>query len=431
MRGLNVEVDLFDRLATPWGLMRFGVAPDHQDTKGVTRQFNRTAARDGLTFHLNVELGKHVTHEQLLAHHHAVIYAIGASRSRSLGIPGENLPGSHSATDFVAWYNGHPDFVDMKFDLSGERAIIVGNGNVALDVARILASDRKHLAKTDIADHALAALASSNIKEVLVLGRRGPLEAAFSTPELLALANRPDFEVIINEENLSSLNPDAVSMTGLKLELLREIARRPRRGVAKSIVLKFLRSPVEILGAQRVNGIRVMRNELGTDGGRLSTRATGDVAEIACGLVLRSIGYRGTPIQGLPFDDTKGTLPNDEGRVFDPLTNQPVVGVYTTGWIKRGPSGVIGTNKRCAHETVKSLVDDYISGRLSAPVHDGEELRGLIDKQQREAIDYVGWQAIDKHEVAAGAELGRPRVKLVDVAEMLAIARNAEMGSRG
>lgn len=423
-RGLNAEVHLFDRSASPWGLVRFGVAPDHQDTKTVIRQFSRTAVREGLSLHLNVELGKHLTHEELLDHHHAVVYAVGASQSRSLGIPGESLPGSHSATDFVAWYNGNPAFADLEFDLSGERAVVVGNGNVALDVARILASDPERLATTDIADHALAALAASNVKDVLLLGRRGPQEAAFSIPELLELADRPDFDVLVDEEMLS-LDPDSVSMTGLKVELVQEIARRPRRGTAKSVTLRFLRSPMEILGDERVSGVRVARNELVVDGDRTSVRATGEVEDIECGLVLRSIGYRGTPVPGVPFDEGRGTLPNDMGRVLDPETGRPVDGVYATGWIKRGPSGVIGTNKRCAQETAQALLQDYLSGRLAAPKHHGEELRRLIAERQPEAIDYAGWQAIDRHEVTTAAGLGRPRVKSVDVAEMLTIARSS------
>lgn len=426
-RGLEVEVHLFERLPTPWGLVRFGVAPDHQGTKSVTRQFAGTAGRRGLEFHLNVEVGKHISHEELLAHHHAVIYAVGAPSDRRLGIPGEDLAGSHSATDFVAWYNGHPDFADRSFDLSGERAVIVGNGNVALDVARILASDVETLARTDIADHALAALADSRITEVVVLGRRGPAQAAFTTPELLGLAGGDDFEVIVDPDEVLLEASDPASMAALKVEILRELAGRTPTQTGKRVDLWFLRSPVEVLGSGRVTGLRVGRNQLvPSDTGALQARPTGETQDIECGLVLRSIGYRGTPLPGLPFDDARGSLPNDaDGRVVDPASGAPVAGVYTAGWIKRGPSGVIGTNKKCAANTVQALLDDYTSGRLTAPKENGGALRDLVADRQPLAFDYRGWQAIDRHELATAVQHDRPRIKLVSVPEMLDIAARA------
>lgn len=429
--GLDVEVHLFERLPTPWGLVRFGVAPDHQSTKSVTRLFSQTAGRRGLDWHLNVEVGKHISHEELLAHHHAVIYAVGAPRDRRLGIPGEDLPGSHSATDFVAWYNGHPDFADRSFDLSGERAVIVGNGNVALDVARILVSDVDQLARTDIADHALEALAAGNITEVVVLGRRGPAQAAFTTPELLGLAGAGGFDVIVDPDE-ARLDPriveavDPMSMAALKAEIVRELAERAPSDTAKRVMLRFLGSPAELLGADRVKVLRVGRNELVSSGnGRYEARPTGETEDIECGLVLRSIGYRGTPLPGLPFDEARGTLPNDRGRVVDPATGEPAPGVYTAGWIKRGPSGVIGTNKKCAEDTVQALFDDYASGRLTAPLKNGEALRDLVADRQPSAIDFSGWKAIDLHERTAAKEHDRPRIKLVEVADMLDVARGA------
>lgn len=425
-QGLEAEVHLFERLPTPWGLVRFGVAPDHQGTKSVTRQFTSTAGHRGLDFHLNVEVGKHISHEELLAHHHAVVYAVGAPGDRRLGIPGEDLAGSHSATDFVAWYNGHPDFADRSFDLSGDRAVIVGNGNVALDVARILAGDVDQLARTDIADHALAALAASQITEVVVLGRRGPAEAAFTTPELLGLAGGGDFEVIVDPEEVRLEASDPASMAALKVEIVRELAQRAPKGIGKRVELRFLRSPVELLGSDRVRSLRVVRNELvPSDNGAYVAHPTGETEDIECGLVLRSIGYRGTPLPSLPFDEARGTLPNDGGRVVDPATGEPVAGVYTAGWIKRGPSGVIGTNKKCAADTVQALIDDYTSGRLTAPLENGDALRDLVAGRQPLPLDYRGWQAIDRHEQAAAAQHGRPRIKLVDVPEMLDIAARA------
>ena len=432
-KGVDAEVHLFERLPTPWGLVRFGVAPDHQDTKSVTKLFTRTAGRSGLDFHLNVEVGNHVSHEELLAHHHAVIYAVGASSDRTLGVPGEDLPGSHSATDFVAWYNGHPDFADRSFDLSAERAVIVGNGNVALDVARILASDVDELARTDIADRALEALATSKITEVVVLGRRGPAQAAFTSPELLGLAGTSGVDVVVDpaEAALDALTEAALAsephaMAGLKAKLVGELAQRPITGSGKRVLLRFLASPVEITGEDRVRGLRVVRNELVDSGdGRLGARATAETEDIECGLVLRSIGYKGTPVPGLPFDDARGTLPNDDGRVIDPDSGAPVAGVYTAGWIKRGPSGVIGTNKKCAEDTVHALFDDYAAGRLATPAHGGDALRELIAERQPQAIDYTGWKVIDRHERGTAKEQHRPRVKLTEVSEMLQVAEGS------
>ncbi|MFD6061329.1 FAD-dependent oxidoreductase [Rhodococcus wratislaviensis] len=430
--GTTVEVHLFERLPTPWGLVRYGVAPDHQGTKSVTDLFTRTARRPGLDFHLNVQVGEHITHEELLAHHHAVIYAVGAPHDRKLGIPGEDLPGSHSATDFVAWYNGHPDFTDRSFDLTSERAVIVGNGNVALDIARILTSDVDQLARTDIADHALEALSRSNITEVVVLGRRGPAQAAFTTPELLGLAAGNNFDVIVAPDDAqldpvtaAKLAADPHSMTGLKSTIIAELASRPTTDARKRVTLRFLASPAEVLGENRVRGLRIVRNELVSSAGeRLEAHATAVTEEIECGLVLKSVGYRGAPIPGLPFDDAHGTLPNDAGRVIDPSTKTPIPGVYTAGWMKRGPSGVIGTNKKCAGETVQALLSDFAAGRLEEPKLDGDALRELIIERQPHALDHTGWEAIDLYERTTAHEYQRPRIKLTDTTTMLNIAEN-------
>ncbi|KAA9153997.1 4Fe-4S dicluster domain-containing protein [Amycolatopsis acidicola] len=396
----GVEVTMVERLLTPWGLVRFGVAPDHQHTKQVTRLFTRTAARERFTLHLGVEVGKHVTHEELLAHHHAVIYAVGAAGDRKLGVPGEDLPGVHSATEFVAWYNGHPDFRDARFDLSGKRAVVVGNGNVALDVARILVTD--DLTHTDIADHALEALAHSGIEEVVVLGRRGSDQAAYTTPEVLALGSVVDVA--------------GATGSGLKSEIVRELAARPHEG-NRRIVLRFLTSPVEILGDGRVTGVLLGRNELTESGG---ARDTGEREVLDCDLVLTSIGYRANPLPGLPFDEKSATLPNELGRVVE-NDGAPVPGVYATGWIKRGPSGVIGTNRQCAQETVAALLRDFETGSLPTP--SVEDFDGLVRSRQPEAIGFAGWKAIDRRERELGQ--GRPRRKLVDPAEQLAAAGDA------
>ncbi|MFE7416740.1 FAD-dependent oxidoreductase [Rhodococcus sp. NPDC057529] len=432
-KGVDVEVHLFERLPVPFGLARFGVAPDHQSTKAVTKLFTRTAGRAGLDLHLNVEVGTHLTHEELLAHHHAVIYTVGAPHDRRLGVPGENLPGSHSATDFVAWYNGHPDFADLTFDLSCERAVIVGNGNVALDVARVLASDVDALARTDIADHALQALAASSISEVIVLGRRGPVQSGFTTPELLGLSDGAGFDVVVDPREVeidpataAALEADPYAMAGLKGQILGDLVERPSGRASKRIVLRYLASPTQVLGEDRVSGLRVVRNELvDSGGGRLAARATEETEDIECGLVLRSIGYKGRPQPGVPFDDASGTLPNDRGRVIDPGTGSAVTGVYTAGWIKRGPSGVVGTNKKCAEDTVAALFDDYAAGRLAAPAQGGDALRALITDRQPDALDFKAWEAIDRHEKSTGKPQRRPRVKLTSVADMLEVAMEA------
>ncbi|MFD2645642.1 4Fe-4S binding protein [Pseudomonas japonica] len=418
--GIRAEVHLFERLPTPWGLVRFGVAPDHQKTKLMTELFERTAGLDGLQFHLNVTVGEHVTHDELLAHHHAVIYTVGASNDRKLNIPGEELPGSHSATDFVAWYNGHPDFADRHFDLSAERAVVVGNGNVALDVARVLASDIDYLARTDIADHALEALSKSRIKEVVVLGRRGPAQAAFTTPELLGLLDH-GFHVSVDAK--AAPQADLPAIAALKEAILARLAGRPRRQGVKHLVLRFLGSPTEILGENRVSALRIEQNELVIDDrGRSRAQATGKAEAIACGLVLRSIGYQGKKLPGLPIDEATGTLPNDRGRVIDPATGIALQGIYTAGWIKRGPSGVIGTNKKCAAETVRGLLEDFAAGRLTAPRHGSDELRALIALRQPLAVNYAGWKAIDLYERDLARPRNRPRVKLTAVSEMLEVA---------
>ena len=423
-RGLSAEVDMFERLVAPWGLVRFGVAPDHQDTKAATDAFARTMRRKNFRLFLNVDVGKDISLSQLQERYHAVIVAVGAMGDKSLGIPGEELPGSHSATEFVAWYNGHPDFAQRTFDLSGERAVVIGNGNVALDVARILASDPDQLGRTDIADHALAQLRESRIKEVVVVGRRGPTEAAFTVPELIGLAQTPGVDLVVRPDELAideaSLrragDPDT-SVAMLKVELLQEFGTRsPVQD--RRITLRFLASPLAISGDGWVESVRLSRNRLVEDDGKVVAEATGDVDELSCGLVFRSVGYQGRPMDDLPFDEERCVIPNDGGRVVDPLTGQPVTGVYASGWIKRGPSGVIGTNKQCARDTTARLFDDYLSGALSAPVVE-DDLAELLP----EGIGVVGWKQLDEHERQAGKEQKRPRVKVVDLETMLDIAR--------
>ncbi|MFG3618586.1 FAD-dependent oxidoreductase [Nocardia sp. NPDC047654] len=417
----GVEVDLFERLPTPFGLIRAGVAPDHQRTKSVVRIFDAAFADNRFGCHLNVEIGRTLTHADLLAHHHAVIYAVGASASRDLGIPGEHLPGHHAAADFVGWYNGHPDHAAHRFDLSSRRAVIVGNGNVALDVARVLLMTPEDLAATDIAEYALEALAHSRIEEVVVLGRRGPRDAAFSVGEFHALGHLTGVDVIIEGGDLAA-HPDDDVETALKLEIAREFAARPATSGNKRIVFRFLTSPVEIVGGERVGHLCTVRNHITAEGAFVAASSDGDTDSIETALVLRSIGYTGSPVDGLPYDARTGTVPNERGRVIDG-TGAALPGVYVTGWIKRGPRGVIGANRGCAAETVAALLADFHSGALSREVADRAALRARLAERGADAVGWPGWRAIDAAERERGAAAARPRVKFFSVEEMLAVAR--------
>lgn len=419
----GVQIEMFDRLPTPWGLARAGVAPDHWGTKEVSEVFRRIAARPGFAFHLNVEVGKELSHDELLQHHHAVVYATGAMEDRPLGLPGEHLPGSVAAAEFVAWYNGHPDFADRTFDLSGERAVVVGNGNVALDVARILLTDPETLASSDISDRALEALRHSRIMEVVVLGRRGVAQAAYTTPELLALARLEGVDVVVEGA------PDEISPGSFASELKQQVAAEYAAAISagasrRRLVLRHLTSPVRLLGEHAVTGVELVRNELvaGEDQ-QVRAVATDDTSRLETSLVIRSVGFRSSPVDGVPFDADRGRLPHRRGRVLDPDGDEPVPGVYVTGWAKRGPSGVIGTNRSCAAETVDSLVEDLLAGALPAPTGDRESLSRRIAELALDEIDRSGWLAIEKHERALGASQGRPRVKVVDRAALLALAR--------
>jgi ferredoxin--NADP+ reductase len=406
----NVEVDLFDRLPTPWGLVRAGVAPDHPKIKNVAKRYEKTASHESFRFHGNVDIGSEITHEDLTDHYHAVMYTTGASIGRGLGIDGEELDGCVSATDFVAWYNGHPDGVEHHFDLSSHRAVVVGNGNVALDVARMLMLPETKLRETDVANHALDVLVEGGISEVVILGRRGPAQAAYTTPELRELESFTGATVIVDAQGGSLDDPeDAETRVKKNLEVVRVYAENDPPADGRTIVLRFLSSPVEVLGTEQVQGLRVVRNEL-VDG---RAKPTDDEETIECGLVIYAVGYRGRPIPGVPFDERSGTIPNTDGRVED--------GVYTAGWAKRGPSGIIGTNKKCANETAATLVADLEAGKLKDPPRDRDSMQELLDRAG--AVDYEGWERIDEHERGAGESEGRPRIKLVEIAEMLDVAR--------
>jgi ferredoxin--NADP+ reductase len=401
----DFEVDLFDRLATPWGLVRAGVAPDHPKIKSVSKRFEKTAGLDGFRFHGNVDVGTDITHADLERHFHAVIYTTGSSIGRDLGIPGEDLHGSVSATDFVAWYNGHPDAADLEFDLSHSRAVVVGNGNVALDVARMLMVPEALLLETDVADHALASLTDHGIDEVVILGRRGPAEASFTTAELKELETLTDATVVIEGDPDLEIPEDADSRVRRNLEVIAGYAENTRPTSGRTIVMRFLSSPVEVLGDGRVQGVRVVRNEL-VDG---RAKATEDEETMEAGIVIRSVGYQGREVPGVPFDEQSGTIPNTDGRVSR--------GVYAAGWVKRGPSGIIGTNKKCANATLATLRADLERADLLEPSAGREDFEGLLDPL--DVVDQAGWERIDVHERSRGEELGRPRVKVTRREELL------------
>jgi ferredoxin--NADP+ reductase len=437
---LHVQVDMFDRLPTPFGLVRAGVAPDHPKIKSVTRVYDKIAANPDFRFRGNVEFGADIEHEDLLEYFHAVIYCVGARSDRRLGIPREYLPGSHGASDFVGWYNASPDQRNLTFDFSGERVVVVGNGNVAMDVARVLMLPPDELAATDIGGHALRALSANQVREVTILGRRGPAQAAFTYRELRELAERGDIDVIVDPADMQ-LDPHSLHDTEQQpdrgrdqvLELLRELSERGDRGHDRRIVFRFLVSPVEIVGKDRVEGIEVVRNELYRgNNGELRARATDDHEVIPADIVFRAIGYQGVSLPGVPFDPITATIPNDRGRVIDPLTGQSRVGEYAAGWIKRGPNGIIGTNKPDAQESVEMLLDDVRAQRLRREVLPAKVFERFLAERQGEVVSFVDWKYLDEREVEKGGELGRPRLKFARVENMMKALREREkMDGRG
>jgi ferredoxin--NADP+ reductase len=401
-----VRVNVFERLPTPYGLVRAGVAPDHQSTKRVTKLFDRIAGRRGFRFYLNVEVGSDLTHDELLAHHHAVLYAVGAPSDRRLDIDGMGLPGTGTATEVVAWLNGHPEYTDLPIELGHERVVVVGNGNVALDVARILTTDPDVLARTDIADHALTALRESRVTEVVIAARRGPADSAFTLPELIGLTSTCDVVLDAADHDLvmRDLAEASDPLTRNKLEILGKLGDASTPAIRPRIRFAYHLTPHRVVGDTRAEGVE------------FNATATDEKRRLSAGLVLTSIGNRGRPIRDLPFDESAAVVPNDGGRV----TGAP--GSYVAGWIKRGPTGFIGTNKSCAAETVHNLVADYNRGLLTDPV--GKALDKLVRSRRPDVVDVAGWKAIDAAEIARGGGQ-RPRDKFTAVADMLAAAAAA------
>ncbi|MGO9247405.1 MAG: FAD-dependent oxidoreductase [Solirubrobacteraceae bacterium] len=443
------DVDMFERLPTPWGLVRSGVAPDHPKIKSVTRIYEKTAAHPRFRFFGNITFGLHVSRADLLSHYHALVYATGSPSDRPLGIPGEHLPGSHAATEFVGWYNGHPDHSNLEVDLlSASRAVVIGNGNVALDVARMLVLSPSELAPTDTADHALDVLAHSRVREVVVAGRRGPAQAAFTNPELRELADLSDADIIVDPDELESAlavpDPDAAedATSRRNVDILRDYASRAPSGRPRRIVLRFLLSPTALLPGDsgHLGAVELVRNRLvPAPGGGLRAEPTDTRETIPCGLLFRAIGYRGIPLPDVPFDESAGTIPNDCGRVLDPASGLPLPGEYVVGWIKRGPSGVIGTNKKDAQQTVDAIFADLPTGdsapvagvAASPPAHipdtpDPAAIEVLLYERQPDLVPYDGWESIDRHERSLGESAGRPRVKLTSLDELLRVAASEQ-----
>ncbi|MCB1684186.1 MAG: FAD-dependent oxidoreductase [Pseudomonadales bacterium] len=430
-QGLGVEMDMFEKLPTPFGLVRAGVAPDHQKDKSVTRTYEKSAVDGAFRFFGNVEFGRHLTLDDVHRHYHQVVFATGAQSDRALGIPGEDAIGSHPATDFVAWYNGHPEYARHQFDLSAEAVAIIGLGNVAIDVARILCKSIDELKTTDIADHALTALKQSRVKMVYILGRRGPAQAAFTPAEIREIGDLSGTDVRVRPEEavLDPLSRTALEASGDRnatrnTEIIQNIAQWQAAGREKQLIIRFMVSPTEILTDEtnRVTGIRIVKNEsvLGPDG-TVRSRATGAIETLPVQLVFRSVGYRGVRLSGVPYDESSGVIPNINGRVTGE-DGTPLPGYYAVGWIKRGPSGVIGSNKTDAKETVNCMVEDALAGRCLNPVAaSADAITKLIEARQPQLVTFENWRKLDEIEISKGLKADRPRVKFTDVSEMLRV----------
>lgn len=426
LKGLeSVSVDLLDRLPTPYGLVRYGVAPDHQKIKSVIRLYERTAEDPRFRFLGNVTYGRDLAYDDIKRHYDAVIYAVGASSDRNLGIPGEDLYGSMSATEFVAWYNGHPDYVNCLERMTASSVVVVGMGNVAVDVTRILAKSYDELKTTDIADHALGVLKESPVKDIYMLGRRGPAQGKFTTKELRELGELENADLIIDpaevtvdDASLESIQGDTVAQANLKF--LQENAGRPTTGKPRRVHLRFCVSPVELIGNSQVESVKLEKNRLESRNDYINAVGTGEIETLSAQLVLRSVGYRGQALPGVPFDVRRGVIPNSKGVVLDPETGETRSGEYVAGWIKRGPSGVIGTNKADAMETVQELLAQQGNAELSEdPDKAPEAVTRILKERQVAYVTFEEWRRLDSAELTSGQAQGRPRIKVALLAEML------------
>jgi len=427
--GNTVHVDMFDRLPTPFGLVRGGVAPDHQKIKNVIKVYERIAASDGFAFFGNVMVGRDVDLQTLKRHYDAVILSCGAETDRRLGIPGEDLAGSHTATEFVGWYNGHPDYRDRSFDLSAEVAMVIGQGNVAMDVSRILAKTVDELAGSDIAGHALEALSRSKVTDVHMVGRRGPAQAKFTPPEIKEIGELADCDPVVDPRDLeldpasrAELELPDAKLNRKNVETLREYAARPAPTKSRRYHIRFFLSPVELRGDGRVEEVVFERNVLKGEPGNQWAEGTGERFAEPCGIFFRSVGYRGVPVPGLPFNERKGIIPSRDSRVVEGDVVLP--GIYVAGWIKRGPSGVIGTNKPDSYETVASLLAD-LPKLEPCEVPDSDALEGLLEAAGVHVVSFDDWRKLDAAEIARGKSQGKPREKFTTVEEMIAHLREA------
>jgi len=430
----SVEVDLFDRLPTPYGLVRGGVAPDHPKIKSVTRIFDKSAMLPGFAFMGNVELGRDILAEDLTRHYHQIIYAVGNEDDRRMGIPGEFLFGCTPASVFVGWYNAHPDYRDARFDFSCKRIIVVGNGNVAIDVARILAKNNEELAATDIANHALRTLEGSCVEEVVVLGRRGPVQAAFTPGELKELMGLSHASVRVEAADLeldewSRLQLDAAGerSPASRIHEMLSCVTGPDEPGKRRICLRFLASPVEILGdAQgRVRGVRLERNRLVRDERDvLRSHGTGQFEELEAGWVFSSIGYQGRRTPGVPFDEKRRVIANDDGRVVDPATGEVVPNQYVVGWAKSGPRGLIGTHKAGSAAVARHMLEDVLAGQVADRRPSRAAVVDLLEQRGVEYVTYEDWKRIDAAEVERGKRRDAPRSKFSRVSDMMDVVRD-------
>lgn len=426
----HVQVNIIEKLPAPFGLVRYGVAPDHPKLKQVNLLFHKIAQDQNIHFYGNVEIGKDLTVDELKATHHAVIFCSGAETDRRLGIPGEDLTGSHTATEFVAWYNGHPAYRNYKFDLSNETAVIIGQGNVAADVCRILAKPVDDLRKTDITEHALDLLATSRIRQIHLVGRRGPAQAKFTNRELKELGELPDCTAIVNPDGFILNAEDTIELAdksndnaARSYETFQGFSKNTVSTTSREIHFHFLLSPTELNGSQQLESISFVRNELNGEAFKQSAQATEATTQIDCGLCFRSIGYLGQGISGVPLNSKLGVIPNEKGRVTN-HSGERESKLYASGWIKRGPSGIIGTNRADSVETVATLLDDLPDledGNISSET---DQFAELVTQKKLRFVDYDGWCKIDAAEIERGNDLGKPREKFVAVAEMLTVLEN-------
>jgi ferredoxin--NADP+ reductase len=428
---INVTVDAFDRLPSPFGLLRGGVAPDHQQMKSVGNYYNRIREKNRSRFQFfgNVEVGKDISINELQEHYDAIVYTYGSESDKKTGLPGENLEGSYSAREFVGWYNGHPDYRNYKFDLSQETVAIIGQGNVAIDVARILAKTPQELHSSDITAHAAEALKKSNVRHIYIIGRRGPVQSAFTHLECKELGELIDCDIIVHKKDLILDTANTIELeenhkAQKNYDALQAHAAKPLQGKTKRIEICYFHSPKEIIGSTHVNGLKLDKIKLTGDAYHQKATPTGEEVTLKCNLLFRSIGYKGLPIAGIPnFDDKKGIIPNTDGRLE--LSDQsPCYGMYTSGWIKRGPSGVLGTNKPCATATIKTLLNDLTNNHITPCITPSSDaIKTLLKDRNIRYINYEEWSTIDAAEIKRGQKVGKPREKFISVEEMLHVLK--------